>query len=490
MQGVGLGLLLALLSPAAGHAEGEALQAPLTYEVRVDPDLRTLTVRLCTRGWTPRRLVLEDEAALGCLGLNPPAPGTGTLAPHAAGGLEPVGLGPQAGCVSYTIEVERLLAQRRSQRDAVRVGSDLLVRPGVFLLRPALWPTDLQALVQLHLPAGIEVAVPWPCVDRTRRIYRLDSFALRLDARIALGRFALEERRLHGSRMRFAVLDQPHAFTADGVEHWMSEAARAVSTLYGGFPPAEALVLVQPVPARRPAVVFGQATRAGGEMVQALVAAAAPDDALPGEWVLVHELLHLCTPWTGPTEAWFQEGFVTWYQEVLRARAGLLSPSEAWGNLLDGFRRGSQSRGGATLAEQSRRMAETHAYWRVYWAGAALALMVDVRYRQQSGGRRSLDDAMRLWHQRHGRLTRPYQGLELLREAERALGLLGGASEVASALQSGAFPDVGPVLEWLGVRPDGPLRARLVDAPGAAVRDAIMARVHVRAQQYEQSTNE
>ncbi len=413
----------------------------------------------------------------------------GTLAAHPEGGVEPVGLGQAARCVSYSIDVERLLTQRRSQRDAVRVGGDLLVRPGVLLLRPALWPTHLEALVRLQLPSGIEVAVPWPCVDRSRGIYRLDSFALRLDARIALGRFTLEERRMHGSRMRFAVLDQPHAFTPAGIEHWMSEATRAVSTLYGVFPAGEALVLVQPVPARRPAVVFGQATRACGEMVQALVAAAASDESLPGEWVLVHELLHLCTPWTGPAEAWFQEGFVTWYQEVLRARAGFLSPARAWGNLLDGFRRGSGSPGGATLAEQSRRMAETHAYWRVYWAGAALAMMVDVRYRQQSQGRRSLDDAMRLWNQRHRRLTRPHDGLDLLREAERALGLAGGAREVESALQSGSFPDVGPVLEWLGVRPDGPLGARLVDAPGASVRDAIMAPVPPREVDDEQGAN-
>lgn len=481
-------LCLAALLGAGAPALARPGGPELAYEVRVDPALSRLEVRVCCAGWRPRRLLLEDEGALALLEPLAAATGEASLRPHAEGGLEPVGLGPGRACVAYALDLERLSGGRRT-REAQRVGQDLLVRPGLVLLRPALWPANLEATVRFDLPPGLEAAVPWPCLDRARRLYRLDAFALRLDARIALGRFALWTSMHHGRPVRLALLDQPCAFTRAGLERWVWAATGAVATLYGGLPPPEVLVLVRPAPARAPPVLFGQASRAGGEMVQALLAAAAPDEALPGEWVLVHELLHLCTPWTVAEDAWFQEGFVTYYQEVLRARAGLISAGAAWANLLDGFRRGAGAGTGRVLGEESRLMARTHAYWRVYWSGAALALAIDAQWRKQSGGRVGLDDAMRLWNRRHGRLTRPHRALDLLAEAERELGVTGGTQAAAAALAADAFPDPGPVLAWLGVVPSGPHRASLVPAPGAAVRDAIMRAPGGSGNRYEQDAN-
>ena len=68
-------------------------------------------------------------------------------------------------------------------------------------------------------------------------------------------------------------------------------------------------------------------------------------------------------------------------------------------------------------------MHREHNYHRVYWAGAAIALRVDVDLLRASGGKQSLDDVMRLLHRA---LRRPRsqaaRGVDLLRAADRALG--------------------------------------------------------------------
>jgi hypothetical protein len=357
----------------------------------------------------------------------------------------------------------------------VRVGGDAILAPGLLLLRPALWPADAQVTARFHLPDGVRVAAPWPRVRDGDEAFALDPRALLLEGRIAIGRFAIEVVEAHGCRFELAVLDGPRNATAEGIRRWLVTAAGALAHLYGRFPKDRALCVVRPVPARRPAMVFGQATRAGGDMLQVLLASGAPDDALPGEWIGVHEMLHLGTPWTAREESWFQEGFVTYYQEVLRARAGLLSEAEAWANLLDGFRRGAGTGTGTSLREESREMHRTHAYWRVYWAGAAIALSVDVAWRRASGGRHSLDDAMRLWWRRHGRLDRPRTGLELLAEADAALGLPVATPIARGALEASSFPDLETLLAWLGISLEGHSARLDPSAPGAATRSAIMA---------------
>src|SRR5204862_402529 len=110
-----------------------------------------------------------------------------------------------------------------------------------------------------------------------------------------------------------------------------------------------------------------------------------------GEWVGVHELVHLSMPVVAKEDAWFSEGLATWYQEVLRARAGFQDERRAWQAIEDGFARGRSEPPQAPLARASREMHERHGYVWVYWSGAAAALRLDVLARRGSGGARSLD---------------------------------------------------------------------------------------------------
>jgi hypothetical protein len=246
-----------------------------------------------------------------------------------------------------------------------------------------------------------------------------------------------------------------------------------VADLYGRFPSQRVTVLVQPTPARRPPVLFGQAMRAGGGLVHLLLAAAAPDEELPGEWVAVHEMTHLGMPWTYDSEAWLQEGFVTYYQEVLRARAGFLTEQQAWQNIHDGFGRGRLRGGDDALAHESATMAETHNYWRVYWAGAAVALLLDVELRRRWPGERSLDDVMRFLDRRFG-MRAPQRGVDMLRAVDAWLGQPLCSVVAETCLARSSFPDVSRAYAALGLDVVDGLIVLRDDAPQAADRARIM----------------
>ena len=188
----------------------------------------------------------------------------------------------------------------------------------------------------------------------------------------------------------------------------------------------------------------------------------------------VHEFIHLGLPWTYDQEAWFQEGFVTYYQEVLRGRAGFHSERRAWQLMEEGFQRGRRRGGDQPLESESRTMRRDHNYRRVYWAGAAIAFLIDVELRRRSGGRQSLDDVMRIIHARYGAVPKPHGGLDLLRAADRVLGRSVAAPIAEHNLLRRQFPDLRSVYEELGIRVVGG-RVELDDsAPQAELRRAIM----------------
>ncbi len=440
--------------------------------MRFDEGLERAHVRLCFRRFLPKRLVTSHPAAREAFDLSAPAGDASLVRSRDGQSFVPQGLKP-GGCLSWSVDLDRLTRLGRRRSPASRVGRDLLVAPGAVMLRPALWTTRMLVTVRFVLPEGYRAALPWPRTKDGSR-YILDRYALRLESTVAFGRFALEPLEAAGILIDVAVLDADHRATRAGIRTWIRKAAEAVALLHGRFPAPRLLALVQPVPARDPPVVFGTAMRGGGAHVRLLLASGAKDEALPGEWVGVHELAHLGMPWTLDTDAWFQEGFATYYQEVLRARAGLKTPQQVWQNIHDGFGRGRRSGGKRTLAAESAAMHEHHTYHRVYWAGAAIALLLDVELRRRFPGRWCLDDAMGLWHEMHGG-TRAgaARATALMRAADRRIGQPVCAPLTQAHLSRADFPELTQTYAALGLRVEDGRVVLDDEAPLANVRRAI-----------------
>lgn len=455
-------LVLACVAMAPATPGDAALPPGWTWEVSADAGLSRLDVRLCFEGFAPRLLRLPRPAALPALA---PLAGEG-LCPLALEGdaFVPGTCGPRA-CFAYRVDVEALVQARLASRH----GRDLLTDPGTWLLVPARFTERERARCRLRLPAGLHASVPWAPQDDGA--WAIPDTGLLFPSRVAFVRAAPRTRLLGGLPFTLAVLEGAREASDAGLDRWLAAAVDCVAQPWGGrFPIPRAQVVVVPSGPSRDPVDFGHAYQSGGAAVVLDLSSTARDSDLPLEWILVHELLHLAMPWIVGEDAWLGEGFVTYYQEVLRARAGAFGDAGPWQALEEGFQRGLSQPSTRTLAEDSRDMHARHAYYRVYWSGAALALRMDVMLQRAQRGvaRLALDDVLRLWSTPAFRARRGWRALDLLAETERALGVGGLVDPARAALAASAFPATEDVYAHLGLLRAG--SGRLAVQPGLAAQ--------------------
>jgi hypothetical protein len=163
------------------------------------------------------------------------------------------------------------------------------------------------------------------------------------------------------------------------LQDWAEEAARALLTSARRFPLPRATVKIMPSDERDGSPVpWGQTQRRDGVSVLLYVRRDATLAELRADWTAVHEFSHLLHPWLGRDGRWMAEGLASYYQNVLRARAGLMPADEAWRRLDAGFGRGRRATDPGTPLFSARGRGAT---MRIYWAGAAYWLQADLALR-------------------------------------------------------------------------------------------------------------
>jgi hypothetical protein len=163
---------------------------------------------------------------------------------------------------------------------------------------------------------------------------------------------------------------------------------------FGRFPLPDATVRIEQRDSRDPSPVpWGQTLRRDGVSVLLFPRPNAGLQELRGDWTAVHEISHLFHPYLGGEGRWLAEGLASYYQNVLRARVGLMTQAQAWKALDAGFGRGRREDSGLPLEELSRRHRGT---MRVYWAGAAFWLEADLALRRRGS---SLDAVLSRYSQ-------------------------------------------------------------------------------------------
>lgn len=181
------------------------------------------------------------------------------------------------------------------------------------------------------------------------------------------------------------------------LKRWVSESAGQVLLAYGRFPVPEPRVVVVPSEGGRwggdSAVPFGRVTRGGGETVELYVDVGRPLADLSADWTATHEFSHLLLPRISWRQKWISEGFASYYQNVLMARAGNYTTNQAIEKLTQGFGRGRGSRPELSLNDAAREGVR-RARYKIYWSGAAIALLADVELRERSSGTESLDTVL------------------------------------------------------------------------------------------------
>lgn len=257
----------------------------------------------------------------------------------------------------------------------------------------------------------------------------------------------------------------PHAslpVSRDKVLEWIGSAAAALSAYYGHFPVARIDVEIQ---LDGDGGINSGVTNTGRRISIALGKRTTPTD-LDGDWVLTHEMVHLAFPDLDDRYQWMEEGLATYLEPLVRVRAGHLPAAKMWADLVEGLPQGQPNRDGGGLDDD-------HAWGRTYWGGAGFWLLADLRIRQQSAGRHSLDDVLRavLAAGGDGSVTWP---LERIFEVAR---LTTGENVLADLHQEmGSRPLVVDFDGWwtrLGIHPSGMGVIFDDKAPLAGLRQAI-----------------
>jgi len=431
----------------------------IATQVRVAPELGSVTVRACG----PKDLEFAPPDARFRDYYNPPEPHTWV----------------RDGCVQYAFSLSSAAESRRS-RDVVRVGSDVIAAASAWLL-PA--KSNLDRVIEFELPPGVYVSAPWQTLAPRTRM-RASANSSETEALVAFMHLSPHSELVGDTRLDIAMLDSLPPVNPADVAIWVSAAARNVTLAYGRFPVARVQVLVVPVlgvwPNRRSsapleAVPFARVLRSGGFTVQFFVNQKAPLREYLADWTATHEFSHLLLPYVQRSDAWVSEGFASYYQNVLMARGGVLDERRAWQKLVEGFERGRRERYDDTLDESIRHHGP-NMLMRMYWSGAAVALLADVAMRRTSPPT-SLDTVLQQLAGCCLDIAKTWTGLELFTKLDELAGRAVFTPLYYSTARATEFPDVEPVLTELGVRRNGAQVSLDNRAPLADVRNAIMTKV-------------
>ncbi|HEX8180636.1 MAG TPA: hypothetical protein VF525_13900 [Pyrinomonadaceae bacterium] len=269
-----------------------------------------------------------------------------------------------------------------------------ILMPGDLLPLPA-----ARAQLRLALPAGWQsAALEGPGAGGTYELAQAGASV------ILVGRGVRQRAGRAGALTFTLASDGDWAFADEDAAHIMQEILQEYVRATGAVPRKNVLVVIAPFPRAVPAHVWSAETR-GGTVLMLTGRAPSKNSALAQlSMPLAHELFHLWVP-NGLTLAgdydWFFEGFTLYESVRAGVRLGYLSFQNYLDNLALAFNRTNSARAsaGLSLLEASRRR------WSdptaaVYHRGMLAAYLYDLSVRQQTGGKRSIDDVYRaLFHQ-------------------------------------------------------------------------------------------
>lgn len=373
-------------------------------------------------------------------------------------------------CLEYRVDLRGAARAERWNR-ALDPGN-IVVSPARWLWRPPLASND-SINVTFNLPDGIQASVPWPVGDPAKPSFRLNTSPRSGSGVAVFGRFDTARVRVADVDLRVDLLRGRSSRFDAGFVDWVAATANNIALAYGRFPNPDARVVLYPVASRGDSPVrFGQVVRDGGETVELLVDPDGPRDELYRSWMATHEFAHLMVPHLERDRRWISEGFAQYYQNLLLARAGQYDEQYAWKQLLGGFERGrdsvprlSPNAATETGARDSR--------MKIYWSGAALALLADVELRRRSNNRESLDTALGAFQQCCLPSSRTWSGLEFFTRLDEFVGEPLFVELYRRVGETAGFPDVDTALSQLGVYSDGDAIVFDDDAPLAEIRAAL-----------------
>ncbi len=372
---------------------------------------------------------------------------------------------PAAGCrVRYRFALEKAALAVDADGVAAEHDGAVIAPPSAWLLRPICLPDEQAFRLHVTEAPGERFATGLfrgPDHEITGDLSDLPKAPF-----TAFGALRLRTIDVGGESIQIATLPGDLDLPDDGLAAWIQGAARLVHDYYGRPPAPSALVLLVPTSGR--GIGYGRTLGNGGASVILPLGEHSTAAELGRGWELTHELLHTAFPLLDRQHAWLAEGLATYVEPLLRARKGIISPEEALSHLYRRMPFGLAAPGGPGLDGAT-------SWGRVYWGGAIFCLLADVAIRERTGGKKSLDDALRAIVAEGGNVGARWPVSRVLAVADAATGVPVFSELYAAQAARCEAIDLAAMWRSLGVSPDG-LAVRFDEsAPRAWIRRAIVA---------------
>ncbi|MBW2464078.1 MAG: hypothetical protein JRH11_20685 [Deltaproteobacteria bacterium] len=285
-------------------------------------------------------------------------------------------------------------------------------------------------------------------------------------AQTASPRGAVGSLTIGGARLRLVYRGDAPAEARRRIESWVQRGAEMVTAYCGGHFPVPDL-RIEIIVRSGGGVGFGQ--HFVGRRLRLRVGRDVTEDELQSDWVMVHEMLHTALPDLSRRHRWMQEGLSTYLESVTRARAGYLAEEEVYRIWTRRMPHGQPISG-------DRGLDRTSTWGRVYWGGALFWLSVDVELQRRTGGRVSLDDAIRGVLAAGGNSRANWSPERVVSVGDQATETNVLADLYAAQALTASEVDLDALWVDLGVErgPSGAISFR-EDAPDAAIRRQITA---------------
>jgi hypothetical protein len=267
-----------------------------------------------------------------------------------------------------------------------------------------------------------------------------------------------------GSVIEVNLPSDPLKLSRDDLLGWVRGAANAVATYYGRFPVPHLTLKIRS--SSGSGIRHGITYPTDGGLILISVGRDADLATTKDDWVLIHEMIHLAFPSMPDDQHWIEEGISTYVEPVARVRVGLMPLDELWRTFIRDMPKGEPASGDEGLDN-------THTWGRTYWGGAMFCLVADVRIRERTGNRKSLQDALRGIVKGGGNITDDWNIEKALALGDRATGTTVLRDLYRQMRNQPAPVDLNQLWQKLGVAWKGGLVEFNDKAPEANIRKAI-----------------
>lgn len=369
--------------------------------------------------------------------------------------------------LSYAVDLADRARHSRNFDSATHVGDSFMAPLSAVLVVPEPLTTEIPVKVRVRAPATLPFAVGLARAEEPLT-YRLMAHEIPVATYFTFGKLEQRQLAIGDATLELSKLDGALSISFDELSGWVATSAGAVRDFYGAFPVPRASVTVLPVPARD-GIVFGKVLPESAPGIALLVGQHAERHTLYADWILVHELFHLGFPSFFGEGKWLDEGLATYYEPIIRVRAGLYGEEQLWQELAEAMPQGLPA-----FTEHGLEAADD--FRGIYWGGAIACLVADVEARKRHA-RRGLEVGLRALRDAGGNACEVWSLSDAIATIDRALGAPTLAPIAAQHAAKGRPFDFEGLLRDLGVLRSAGGRVRLSDkAPLASIRRAITAR--------------